>query len=327
MGFDDQAVAKTGSPTQKASLGFIENFKLGQIPGLIDSECQKLGIRSDANDDNVMQFSESVLTIRVNGPGQPRLDLLNLPGVYTSASLGQNQHGLELVKRLVQGHIADQKNILLLVVSAKHGFHTQDTPGLVRRSDDAIGRTLGVLTYPDLAQSPNEPFELLRNQSFRLGKGWCCLKNPSKNGAEAVFDATKRNRAEAEFFNKQNGWENVPPEQKGVSSLHETLKHVMFQHIQSQLPELIRELESRKERFEKHLSQLPPQHATEHAQRKYLNGVARRFEKLVRNATDGKYIADSDSMDFFGIRNDNYMRNDDYMHETQTNRLRSNITT
>ncbi|KAK1148777.1 hypothetical protein N8T08_008662 [Aspergillus melleus] len=292
------------------------NFEFHEIPDLIEEASDSMGITPRMKGSDVKQFSDRVLNIEIHGPDQPNFTLLNLPGVYPSSTADQNDLGRDLVKNLVETHIKDGKNILLLVVSAASAINSYVTPQLVQTSIPDLERTLGVVTHPDKAYDNDKTFELMRNENMKLKLGWYALRNRSSDKHEKNVDLPTRTRTEAEFFN-QGRWRDIPEENKGIAALRTRLERAVFQHIRSHLPNLMSELRHIQARAKQSLDAMPPHFGDIQEQRDYLKRMAREFEILVRNAANGTYT-DKNFLSFFGLSDKDHA-------SRQISRLRSNI--
>ncbi|PLB44432.1 P-loop containing nucleoside triphosphate hydrolase protein [Aspergillus steynii IBT 23096] len=293
---------------------YKRDFEMKKIPELINEATEAMGITPAETTPTARHFSDKVLTLKISGPSQVNLNFLDLPGIFTAETSTQNKQGMELVNKLVKTHVRNDKNIVLLVVSARKSLNDQNTLGLVKDIEGAESRTVGVVTHPDDSQIDSDPFKLIENREFSLDLGWCCIRNLSTYESS---NQRERDQVESDFFRSQK-WSHVSEEKKGIRALREKLMTEMFQHTKRQLPTIVDELHEKKTSIENQLKSLPPNDGTKQNQIEHLNSIARRFEKLLANAVNGTYSDDTDFLDFFGIY-------DEHKGQSQIRRLRANI--
>lgn len=115
-----------------------------------------MGIRStgDTNsiDTGAPTFSEDILKIEINGPDQPALTVIDVPGIFRNATPGlTTDSDINLVTSMVKTYMADRRTIILAVIPCNVDIATQEILKLAKLADPTGSRTMGVLTKPDLA--------------------------------------------------------------------------------------------------------------------------------------------------------------------------------
>jgi replication fork clamp-binding protein CrfC len=128
--------------------------------------------------------------------------LVDLPGLIHSANKSQSEADVELIKSLVQEYIANERTIILAVISAKNDYANQVILERCRAVDPRGSRTLGIITKPDFlrAGSENEKtwLQLAQNKDVYFELGWHLLKNRAEDQMNLTF--TERNAMEKSFF-------------------------------------------------------------------------------------------------------------------------------
>jgi hypothetical protein len=145
---------------------------------IIDEAAKCMGIGVDGN-----TFAHDVLRIEINGPTQPNLTLVDLPGLFHSSSKSHSDHDKDSVFSLVGSYISRPRSIILAVVSAKNDLNNQAVLNYARKHDPDGARTLGIITKPDTLSknSPSEQayLEPARNTDVKFALGWHVLRNRS----------------------------------------------------------------------------------------------------------------------------------------------------
>ena len=221
---------------------------------------------------------------------------MDLPGLIHAESKQQSTQDVELVASLVRSYIANARSIVLAVVSAKNDYANQIVTKFAREVDPKGFRTLGIITKPDMLHVGSESeaayLELARNEDVQFRLGWHVLRNrdfDTKNSSTA-----ERNDAEREFFSI-GVWQTLPLHSLGVESLRPRLSNVLKEQIISELPELIKDIESGLADCRKRLRHLGDARGTANEQRLYLVHISETFSSLLSSASNGVY-----DQDFFG---------------------------
>jgi GTP-binding protein EngB required for normal cell division len=240
--------------------------------------------------DGGKTFSSDILRVELSGPDHPNLTLVDLPGLYQAGSKSQSDADAKVVTSLVSSYMENERSIILAVVSAKNDFNNQVITSLARRIDLLGQRTLGLITKPDTLHpgSESEGFyvRLAQNTEVSFKLGWHVLRN--RDYPERNLSLTERNRKEKEFFEK-GVWTAVHANHLGVDFLKERLSEVLRDHIISQLPSVIQQIDDGLLECRAGLASLGASRSTINEQRRYLLDVSRRFNERLKDAIDGTY--------------------------------------
>jgi hypothetical protein len=127
----------------------------------------------------------------------------------------------------------------------------------------------------------------------KLTLGWYVLRNPSESERSSGVDA--RDLTEQCFF-QSGAWSSIPPANRGVESLRKRLSKVLLDHIRTNLPGLIQDIEANLKKRQEALDRLGSSRSTTEELRSYLLGIAEDFQRLARDGIEGRYSNE----DFFG---------------------------
>ncbi|KAL2127419.1 hypothetical protein VTI74DRAFT_10762 [Chaetomium olivicolor] len=278
-----------GEPFQRSA------FDRDALPDIIREAKERMGIR----DDGAKKFSRDILRVEIADPHVYPLTLVDLPGIFHSATADQDQKDKEIVDQLIANYMRQPKSIILAVVAANNQLANQVVLQEAQRHDPSRERTLGVITKPDLAGpgSANERkyLDLARGREsmHRLALGWYVLRNPSE--AERSAGDGVRDAVEQGFF-RSGAWSAISAANRGVESLRRRLSKVLLDHIKTSLPGLIQDIEANLQTRQEALDRLGKPRSTPEELRSYLLGIAEDFQRLARDGIEGHYSDDK----FFG---------------------------
>ncbi|KAL9110430.1 MAG: hypothetical protein Q9227_004974 [Pyrenula ochraceoflavens] len=265
--------------------------RVEEIPATIESAKSCMGLT-----DNTKSFSNDLLRIEVSGPTQPHLTLVDLPGLFHAGNKVQSTKEAEIVKSLVLSYMKKQRSIILAVVSAKNDYANQIVTTYSSEQDPQGLRTLGIITKPDAlppgSESEKSFVELAQNKDVNFRLGWHVLRNRDYGMRNA--SAEERDAKEAEFFST-GIWNAMPPSILGIGTLKPRLSMVLKDQILSELPNLIKDVQSSLHDTTERLGRLGVARGNVEEQRVYLQKVGADFSSLMSAAIGGQY-----NSQFFG---------------------------
>ncbi|KAH6655546.1 P-loop containing nucleoside triphosphate hydrolase protein [Truncatella angustata] len=277
----------TRSDTEKAALGsFHEELQsFDGLSNLIDNAKSAMGISTHGK-----AFAKDLLRVEISGPDRPHLTIVDLPGLIHSQTKNQSASDVGLIQEVVESYMKEPRSIILAVVSAKNDFANQVVLKLARSADTTGNRTIGVITKPDTLHPGSESeslyVSLARNQEVEFRLGWHVLKNLD---SEAGFETlAQRDIRELEFFNR-GIWKELSESVLGVTTLRSRLSKVLLNHITTELPSLIGEIEAKRNACQERLEKLGKPRTTLHEQQLHLIGISESFQRLVQSAVDGNW--------------------------------------
>ena len=152
--------------------------------------------------------AEDVLVVEKRGPNMPLLTMVDLPGFVSVPNTDQSPDDIKAINDLTDRYMKSSRAIILAVVGGNHDYVQAPVLTKVREFDPFGGRTVGVLTKPDLTDRgglEDKFIGLVKNQD-RLNKfdlGWYVLLNPGpRKDGEDWPSGEERKEAEDEFFSK-----------------------------------------------------------------------------------------------------------------------------
>lgn len=277
---------KRSQKEQDGLLGFRRTYKPEELNlgDFIEAAKDAMGL-SDAK-----RFSNDTLRVELTGPQQPRLTMVDLPGLFSAGNKDHSSQDAKIVRRMVLEHVKSPRSIILAVVSAKNEFVNQQVTTLTKRVDPNGLRTMGLIAKPDTlhrgSESERTYLDLAKSKHVKFRLGWHVLRNcdyPERNSSSEERDA-----AEAAFFAKPP-WSSLDKSQCGVTTLKERLSEILRDQILDQLPELLGDVERGIKECETFLQDLGHDRSSILDQRRYLQGVSDGFTNLMDHTVEGTY--------------------------------------
>lgn len=263
----------------------VGRVELNRLAEAIETAKAQMGIH-----DGGKTFSSDILRVELSGPEHPNLTLVDLPGLYQAGSKSQSEADASVVKSLVSSYMENERSIILAVVSAKNDFNNQVITSMARKIDPMGQRTLGLITKPDTlhpgSDSENFYLRLAQNNEVSFKLGWHVLRN--RDYPERELTSIERNRNEKEFFEK-GVWTAVHTKHLGIDFLTQRLSEVLRDHIISQLPSVIQQIDDGIRDCRAGISSLGASRSTTNEQRRYLLDISHNFNERLRDAMDGNY--------------------------------------
>ncbi|RMY77917.1 hypothetical protein D0863_01016 [Hortaea werneckii] len=206
---------------------------------------------------NELAFSPNLIHIQIDGPDLPELSFFDLPGAINVHRDPNEQHPVAFIQKLLQNYIRDEQALVLLALSSDQDPETSTAFRFIKECA-AEGRTMGVLTKPDLITKGRMPkiYDLLYGEDFQLGSGWFVTKQLSSEEVDSVSYAEARIR-EQEFFSREPWAGTVFGERFGIANVQATISRRLELHIIASLPEISTRVQDRLATVNKHLEQFP----------------------------------------------------------------------
>lgn len=270
------------------------SFDKDELPGIISEAAERMGVQPSSGKG----FSRDILRVEVAGPSVYPLTVVDLPGFFHAATSDQSQEGKKIARELAESYMQQPKSIILAVVSANQNLANQIVIQEARKHDPNRERTLGIITKPDLAPpntlNASKCQQLIRGQEsmHKLKLGWHLLRNRPEGKED--MGADERDAEEDRFF-QTSEWCSVLPSSRGIVPLRKKLSKVLLEHIKKTLPNLTKEIEAGLSTRQQALDRLGKPRLEPDDLRAYLFEIADRFQRLTRDAIDGRY-----NDDFFG---------------------------
>jgi hypothetical protein len=239
--------------------------------------------------DGQSTFSDDVFRIELCGPAKSHLSVIDVPGIFRTTTEGlTTEEDKSLVKRMVRRYIENPRTIILAVLAANVDIATTEILDMAAKVDPSGQRTLGILTKPDLVDKGAEQdiIDLVRGRKNKLKLGYCVVRNRGKQERNATL--AERHRVESEFF-KADPWSSLDKDRVGISTLSPRLRDLLGRITRREFPTVVREITNRLLTCEEELRDLGPSRQTPEQQRRYLLGIATRFQEITTYALEAQY--------------------------------------
>lgn len=191
-----------------------------------------MGLSNQAGEGGTRTFSEDVLKLEVCGPEQQHFSVVDVPGIFRTATKGQTTlEDAAMVKSMVRRYMENPRSIMLAVIPANVDVATQEILTMAEEVDEDGHRTLGVLTKVDLVDSGAEGqvLQLMHGQRHPLNLGWCLVRNL---GQQQLQDPkSNRSSIEETFFRTKAPWNKLEKDRVGVDALRTRLQEVLASNI------------------------------------------------------------------------------------------------
>lgn len=193
----------------------LDEMDAQDLADIFEDANHAMGIRSSAepnngSDDDAITFSEDILKIEINGPDQPGLTVIDVPGIFRAPTPGLTTvSDITLVTSMVKRYMSDSRTIILAVIPCNVDIATQEILRLAKDADPNGSRTMGVLTKPDLAPEramQQNILDLIQGRRQDLKLGYCVVKN---RGADDEGSSLQKRDEEEKAFFRREPWASV----------------------------------------------------------------------------------------------------------------------
>lgn len=273
----------------------LASFRMGfrdfaQLPGIIESAGQSMGVRLSEDQTDAPAFAADVLRLELVGNTGLHLTIVDLPGLI---SVSENERDIQLVSDLVDSYLESPRTIMLAVVPTTSDVDTQGIIQRARHYDRDGVRTVGIITKPDLINTGTEQRMacLAKNMDrTKLNLGFFLLKNPAPAELREGLSPAARKRAEQAFFSSEP-WRDLglDPSRVGIENLRVFLQDLLDSHIERELPKVREELRELLERNRQSLAALGMERTSASQIRIYLTQISADFQTLVRAGVNRDY--------------------------------------
>ncbi|CAG1959688.1 unnamed protein product [Fusarium graminearum] len=258
---------------QKTLKEFRRNIDdLSELPAIIDEVSKLMGLRgfTDSYGDNA--FASDALQIDTSGPIGLHLSIVDLPGLISVSNEEKTDEDVD---------------------KASNDIANQGIIKLARQFDPDDGRTVGIITKPDLINEGTESkiARVAKNlDNIKLKLGFFLVKNPKPSELEEGLDMDTRSRRELQFFSSPP-WlsQGLYFDRVGAEKLRVFLQDLLDAHIERELPKVKTDIKNGLLASETELQVLGEPHPTVGHIRTFLIGLSLQFTGLEQVALDGNY--------------------------------------
>ncbi|ROT40756.1 hypothetical protein SODALDRAFT_291136 [Sodiomyces alkalinus F11] len=298
----------------KRSLG-VDDLALA---GVFAEANVAMGIRVSLDDDDpgsseLTTFSEDILKIEISGPTQQHLTVIDVPGIFRTATENlTTEDDILLVRNMVKRYIADKRTVILAVVPCNVDITTQEVLKLAKDVDPDGLRTLGVLTKPDLATeraTQNAVCDLVRGKVHALRLGYYVVKNRGsddtdndddggggdedgkKKGSSSSREAVlrKRHNSEKAFFSGAPWSALRHTNRLGSQGLSSALQILLRAVTKKEFKNVTADLEEHLRARSAELELMGDARNDAGQQRRYLGRVSNEFQTMASCARQSQY--------------------------------------
>lgn len=285
------------------NLGDFENgfsFEYGELSNVFQQAAHVLGVTIDGSE---RRFTDDTLRIEICGPNNPRLTLVDLPGIYQVGDRG-NENGRDIVKSILRTYFEHDLSLVLLVWSATTWYHTSHAISVLENHTKVLNRTIGVMTHLDSdSVKQKKVLNIANNKELKLPMGWHSLVNLSQK--DRKDGKTLSDRDDKEKIHFATNWKEINLRDKGIAALNTKLEQRVLETTQSHLTSLVASVKNALQMREKILESIGYERTTTEKRRNYLRNIAGEFKSLVESATYGYYLMNSEHASFYLDQNAN----------------------
>jgi hypothetical protein len=280
MGIRMRPGSDSDSSDELASEGYMSDDPYSERPPVVNHTFPQIG----------SVFSEDVLKIEICGPSVDYLTVIDVPGIFRNPTEGvTTREDMVMVRNMVRWYIQDSRTVILAVLPSNIDIANQEILTMAEEYDPNGERTLGIMTKPDLVLEQSSKLavcNIVRGKKKQLTLGYYVVRSRGADQGDRDFG-----RREDMF--KETPWNTLPPERVGVRALKARLAELLGHMARREFPKLRKEISDMLQDAEREQNTLGPSRKDEQEQRRYLSGIAGRFQDRVRKALEAQYASDS----------------------------------
>lgn len=275
--------------------------KFDEIPNQKFTDFAKVRDAIEKLTDKVAGTNKSIvdnpIVVHVYSPTCPDLTLIDLPGLTRIPLSGSDQpeNIYEITKNMALNYIEDARTIILCVIPANADMTTSDALQLAREIDPKGIRTVGVITKIDIMDSGTNARRMLQNQEVPLRLGYVGVKNRNQQSIMDNKSVREALREERDFFENHPIYSGLNQNLLGTDVLTNKCTRIMFTHIRSHLPDIMREIKDKMNQISDRLKDLGPEMPSKPKEKAHLlYNMVTEFCNLFKSTISGKYDARRD---------------------------------
>lgn len=160
---------------------------------------------------------------------------------------------------------------------------------------------------------------IAKNEVERLTHGWFAVRNRSTQELNEGVTIEGRHERERRFFSTTPPWTELKRDRVGINALKSFLGHLLYDHIRSEFPAVVADIERLSLETQKELEILGPSRQTPAEQRRFLTRISSTYQNEVDKALNGNYSADLDALSILKLRMHLRQYADDFAKAMATN--------
>lgn len=191
---------------------------------------------SASMEDELPTFSADVLRLKIIGPHEDHLSVIDVPGIFKTTTPGlTSKSDIAVVRDMVLNYMRNPRSIMLAVVPANVDLATQEIIEISRELDPNGTRTLRILTKPDLVDKGTEDkiIELVEGKQESQELGWVVVRNL---GQKDLQDSSKIRDVEEEIFRNSPPWNRISNDNYGIEALRTRLQALLASNVRREFP-------------------------------------------------------------------------------------------
>ncbi|OAL51515.1 hypothetical protein IQ07DRAFT_507390 [Pyrenochaeta sp. DS3sAY3a] len=320
--------AQMDEETMDSLQSFEKTFKLEEFDGdmfqsILNEAAERMGLPGPNTkniEDIEKRFSDDILKIEISGPDHHHLGLVDVPGLFHNPTKYQTAEDREVIRKLIETYITDKRTIILAVMDARNNLANQEVFSMARAADPGGKRTVGIITKCDALQSGDEQgvLRIAKNDVEKLTHGWFAVKNRSTQEISEGVTIADRHKREKAFFSTTAPWTELKKDRVGISPLKAFLGGLLHNHITSEFPEVVKDIEIFLAKTQAELDLLGPSRQTTVDQRRYLTRIVTKYQKGASNSLSGNYDPGLESQSPMKLRMHIRNLNDAFLKTMQT---------
>ncbi|KAJ5752683.1 hypothetical protein N7520_009600 [Penicillium odoratum] len=255
-------------------------------------------------EDVEKRFSDDILKIELSGPDHRHLSVVDVPGLFHNPTKFQTEEDRAIIRKLIEDYMTDKRTIILAVMDARNNLANQEVFSMARAADPAGKRTVGIVTKCDALQAGDEAgiLRIAKNEVEHLTHGWFAVRNRSTQEIKEGVSIEGRHQREKAFFSTVQPWTGLRKDRVGIKALKSFLGHLLYDHIRSEFPAVVADIEKLSLETQKELEILGPSRQTPAEQRRFLTRLSTTYQNEVDKALNGKYNAELEAQSPLKLR-------------------------
>ncbi|KAL3485722.1 P-loop containing nucleoside triphosphate hydrolase protein [Aspergillus germanicus] len=276
----------------------VDQFGSEEFGKIFDEAAEFMGLPGPNTKDveNISKrFSDDTLKIELSGSDQHHLSVVDVPGLFHNPTKYQTVEDRVIIRNLIQSYITDKRTIILrvghAVMDARNNLANQEVFSMAGAADPLGKRTVGIITKCDAVEKGDEAgaMRIAKNQVENLMHGWFVVKNRSTKEIQEGVTIEDRHVKEQRFFSTYLPWSELSKDRVGIHPLKRFLGLLLYEHIRSEFPNVVKDVENHLRIAQKALELLGPPRSVPIDQRRFLTRVANKYQREVSKALGGNY--------------------------------------
>jgi hypothetical protein len=142
----------------------------------------------------------------------------------------------------------------------------------------------------------SQVLRIAKNDVEKLTYGWFVVRNRSTQEINEGVTIEGRHRKEQQFFSTTIPWTELKKDRVGIRALKHFLGILLYDHIRSEFPAVVADIEQLYSKILEELDLLGPSRHTASEQRRFLTRVMTTYQQEVSKALRGNYDADLEAL-------------------------------